>query len=113
MGQQCARGTRVHVCECDLHMYVAAGPPCSCDQHKGRVMLKSLESAGLCSNVAFATYQLCDPGRLHGLSELHGGSCGGGSVEGEGAVGVCMACPHHQAWRLIIYSLNKHLLSPY
>ena len=47
-------GTSVHVCECHLCVCVAAGPPCSYD-HTGRVLFKSLESAGLCSNAAFVT----------------------------------------------------------
>lgn len=38
------------------------------------VRLKSVESAGLCSNAAFAAYQPCDLGRSCDLSELRGGS---------------------------------------
>ena len=53
-GSAVCPGTSVHVRECGLCVCVAAGPPCSYD-HTGRVLFKSLESAGLCSNAAFVT----------------------------------------------------------
>lgn len=53
------------------------------------MMLKSLESAGVHLNEAFATYQLCDLRRLYHLSELRGGFSGGWQCLPHRSVGRC------------------------